>query len=69
MISAIFPTPVRNYATIALSAYQSVQGPVLREYRDGRVMIDTGHGRLTGRPLNRPSRSVAGWMPLLGLGY
>ena len=57
-----------GYATIALSAYRSVQGPVLREYRDGRVMIDTGLGPMTGRPLNRPPRAP-GWMPILGLGY
>ena len=44
MIRTVFPTPIRNYATIALSAYRSVQGPVLREYHDGRVVIDTGHG-------------------------
>ncbi|WP_199258615.1 hypothetical protein [Paracoccus binzhouensis] len=68
MIRAVFPTPVRNYATIALSAYQSVQGPVLREYRDGRVMIDTGSGPLTGLPLNRPPRAPS-WMPILGLAF
>ncbi|MCV2447527.1 MULTISPECIES: hypothetical protein [Paracoccus] len=68
MIRAVFPTPIRSYATIALSAYRSVQGPVLREYRDGRVMIDTGHGPMTGQPLNRPPRAPS-WMPILGLGY
>ncbi|WJS83731.1 hypothetical protein [Paracoccus sp. TOH] len=65
MIRAAFRTPARPYATIALSAYQSVQGPVLRQYRDGRVMIDTGNGPLTGLPLNRPTRAP-GWMPILG---
>lgn len=68
MIRTVFPTPIRNYATIALSAYRSVQGPVLREYYDGRVAIDTGHGKMTGHPLNRPTRAPI-WMPILGLGF
>lgn len=73
MIRAIFPTttfpaPTHSYATIALTSHQSAQGPVLREYRDGRVVIDTGHGKMTGVPLNRPP-PVPLWMPLLGLGY
>ncbi|WP_312527057.1 hypothetical protein [Paracoccus sp. (in: a-proteobacteria)] len=38
------------YATIALSRHQSVQGPILRQLRDGRVVIDSGRGEVTGRP-------------------
>ena len=68
MIHTVIPARDGNFATIALSAHQSAQGPVLREYGDGRVMIDTGRGRMVGRPLNRPARASAGWMPLLGLG-
>lgn len=47
------PMPVNSpgYATIALSDHQSAQGPVLRRYGDGRVVIDTGRGKLTGMPL------------------
>ncbi len=39
-----------RYATIALSRHQSVQGPILRRLRDGRVVIDSGSGEVTGRP-------------------
>ncbi|WP_245155765.1 hypothetical protein [Paracoccus ravus] len=58
------PEPQPSYATIALSAYQSVQGPVLRRFHDGRVMIDTGRGRLTGRPLGVERASLPVWSPL-----
>ncbi|WP_313348956.1 hypothetical protein [Paracoccus sp. (in: a-proteobacteria)] len=68
MIHAIFPKQNRGYATIALSAYQSAQGPVLREFCDGRVMIDTGRSQLTGRPMNQPPQKPA-WMPVFGLAY
>ncbi len=68
MIHAIFPKPNRGFATIALSAHQSAQGPVLREYRDGRVVIDTGRGQLTGLPLNRAPRAPV-WMPIFGLAF
>ena len=40
-------------------------GPVLREYLDGRVVIDTGNGQVTGRPLNTAPRAHV-WMPLFG---
>ncbi|TWI36820.1 hypothetical protein [Paracoccus sulfuroxidans] len=53
-----------GYATIALSKYQSAQGPVLRKLRDGRVVIDTGNGRLTGLPLNEPAPTPRAWLPL-----
>ena len=49
---AVDLSPTREYATIALSAYRSAQGPVLREYMDGRVVIDTGNGHMVGQPLN-----------------
>ncbi|MDF3855795.1 hypothetical protein ACDP63_15945 [Paracoccus sp. P2] len=68
MIHAVFSRPNRGYATIALSPYQSAQGPVLREYRDGRVVIDTGRGELTGLALNR-TPSMPAWMPIFGLAY
>ncbi|MFO1138773.1 MAG: hypothetical protein U1E41_06845 [Paracoccus sp. (in: a-proteobacteria)] len=58
-------TRPRGYATIALSDYRSAQGPVLREYLDGRVVIDTGNGQVTGRPLNTAPRAHV-WMPLFG---
>lgn len=62
------PTPVKRYATITLSAYQSWQGPVLKEWRDGRVTIDTGWGELTGHPLTpEPAARKRGsriWLPL-----
>lgn len=61
----LFPRPPQGYATIALSAHQSAQGPVLREYGDGRVLIDTGSGRLTGLPLNRRHEART-WLPLFG---
>jgi len=61
MIHTIFSRPSRGYATIALSPYRSAQGPVLREYRDGRVMIDTGCGPLTGRPLGQ-MQPRNGWL-------
>jgi len=56
--------PVPNYATIPLSAHQSVQGPVLQRYRDGRVTIDTGRGSLTGRPLAAGPADTPVWSPL-----
>ncbi|MFT4013408.1 MAG: hypothetical protein QM682_08385 [Paracoccus sp. (in: a-proteobacteria)] len=56
--------PPRAYATIAVSAHQSAQGPVLREYRDGRVVIDTGQGRLTGLPMGVRPVSEPIWSPL-----
>ena len=68
MIHAVFSRPNRGYATIALSPYQSAQGPVLREYRDGRVVIDTGRGELTGLALNR-TPSMPALMPIFGLAY
>ncbi|GEK67010.1 MULTISPECIES: hypothetical protein [Paracoccus] len=68
MIRAIFSKPSCDYATIALSPYQSAQGPVLREYHDGRVVIDTGRGQLAGHALNR-SPGMPVWMPLFGLAY
>ncbi|WP_288948362.1 hypothetical protein [uncultured Paracoccus sp.] len=68
MIHAVFSKPDQGYATISLSDHQSVQGPVLREYHDGRVVIDTGNGHMTGLPLNRPPRSPV-WMPILGLAF
>lgn len=58
------PAPVQTYATIALSAHQSAQGPILRTYRDGRVMIDTGQGSLTGRPLAAGPVPATLWAPL-----
>ncbi|MTH78714.1 hypothetical protein [Paracoccus aestuariivivens] len=58
------PAPLRGFATIALSAYQSAQGPVLRTYRDGRVVIDTGRGHMTGRPLGAAQSTSAIWSPL-----
>ena len=59
------PVAQRQYATIALSPYRSAQGPVLREYLDGRVVIDTGNRQLTGRPLNAAPRAPI-WMPIFG---
>lgn len=56
--------PLQGYATIALSAHQSVQGPVLRRYHDGRVVIDTGRGHLTGRPLGVGPVDAPVWSPL-----
>lgn len=58
-----------GYATIALSAHRSAQGPILHRYRDGRVQIDSGNGTLTGRPLTtdqfRPAaRAAVNWLPL-----
>ena len=53
---AVDLNPTREYATIALSAYRSAQGPVLREYMDGRVVIETGNGHMIGQPLNAPAR-------------
>ncbi len=58
------PAPMLAYATIALSPHQSAQGPVLRQYRDGRVVIDTGRGRLTGRPLGSGPVEAPVWTPL-----
>ncbi|MFO1165955.1 MAG: hypothetical protein U1E55_12470 [Paracoccus sp. (in: a-proteobacteria)] len=49
---AVHISPPLDYATIALSAYRSAQGPVLREYMDGRVVIDTGNGHMVGQPLS-----------------
>ena len=49
---AVHISPPLDYATIALSAYRSAQGPVLREYMDGRVVIDTGTGHMVGQPLS-----------------
>ncbi len=62
---AVTPTRHQEYATITLSDYRSAQGPVLREYMDGRVVIDTGTGRMIGRPLNAAPRNHV-WMPLFG---
>ena len=56
----------RSYATIALSDYRSAQGPILRQYLDGRVVIDTGKGRLTGRPLTATPGPAPIWMPFFG---
>ena len=56
------------YATIALSAHRSAQGPDLRSYRDGRVVIDTGRGHLTGRPLASEAPELPVWTPLLFVG-
>lgn len=72
MIHTVFSSgsQTSGYATIMLSGHQSAQGPVVRELRDGRVEIDTGNGKLTGRPLNRDTataprnRAAAIWMPL-----
>lgn len=52
------------YATIVVSTHQSAQGPVLRRFRDGRVVIDAGYGHLTGRPLGQHSDQQAIWDPL-----
>ncbi len=62
---AVTPTRHQEYATITLSDYRSAQGPVLREYMDGRVVIDTGTGRMIGRPLNAAPRNHV-WMSLFG---
>lgn len=56
--------PLHDFATIALSSHQSAQGPVLRRFRDGRVMIDTGQGYLTGRPLGLGAVKAPIWSPL-----
>ncbi|MTH64693.1 hypothetical protein [Paracoccus shanxieyensis] len=57
--------PVNHgYATIALSGHQSAQGPVVRKFRDGRVVIDTGRGRLTGRPLAGGQEPIPVWAPI-----
>lgn len=56
--------PLQSFATIALSSHQSAQGPVLRRYRDGRVMIDTGREQLTGRPLGMAPVQAPVWSPL-----
>lgn len=58
-----------GYATIALSRHQSAQGPILRQFRDGRVQIDSGNGIVTGHPLNAEApcpapRPAANWLPL-----
>ncbi|MDS9467511.1 hypothetical protein RGQ15_07975 [Paracoccus sp. MBLB3053] len=53
-----------SYATIALSPYQSAQGPVLQTFADGKVMIDTGREILTGRPLTRDRGNARIWSPL-----
>lgn len=53
-----------GYATIALSEYQSAQGPILRKFRDGRVVIDTGRGNLTGRPLGVEHVPFPIWAPI-----
>lgn len=58
------PTAVTPYATILLSTHQSAQGPVVRRYRDGRVVIDTGSGRLTGLPLGHEPVVAPIWSPL-----
>lgn len=62
--SAQTVAPLQAYATIALSSHQSAQGPVLRSYRDGRVVIDTGRGHLTGRPLGGGAVAAPIWSPL-----
>lgn len=71
MIHAAFSAPAQpaGYATIALSRHQSAQGPILRQFRDGRVQIDSGNGILTGHPLTtgetRPTvRAAVNWLPL-----
>ena len=58
----------RDYATIALSRHQSAQGPILREFGDGRVVIDSGFGEITGRPMKDRASYVSPnlWMPLFG---
>ena len=60
------PVAQLGHATIAVSDYRSAQGPILRQYLDGRVMIETGHGRLTGRPLTALPRPVPIRMPIFG---
>ncbi|MBD9526912.1 hypothetical protein [Paracoccus sp. PAR01] len=63
-LPTILPEAPPAFATIALSKYQSAQGPVLRTYRDGRVVIDTGRGALTGRPLGAGRAVSPIWSPL-----
>lgn len=57
---------IPEYATIALSRHQSAQGPVLREFGDGRIVIDSGFGEITGRRMNTEAeRAIPSlWMPL-----
>ncbi len=70
-IAASVPTAIRGYATITLSRHQSAQGPILRHLRDGRVVIDSGFGEMTGHPINAAAqtrnlrgRAASIWMPL-----
>ncbi|SMO60864.1 hypothetical protein [Paracoccus laeviglucosivorans] len=63
LVASQEPAPSR-YATIALSRYQSAQGPVLRTLRDGRVVIDTGRGAMTGRPLGSAREPFPIWAPI-----
>lgn len=53
-----------RYASIAISTHQIAQGPVLREYRDGRVCIDLGGRQITGQPLNSQRNAAPVWLPL-----
>ncbi|MFV0301169.1 MAG: hypothetical protein ACK5IP_09880 [Paracoccus sp. (in: a-proteobacteria)] len=60
------PTAPYGYATIAMSDYRSAQGPILRQFLDGRVMIDTGDSRLTGWPLSADPVLMPVRMPVFG---
>jgi hypothetical protein len=57
-------TAIQRYATIMLSTHRSAQGPVVRRYRDGRVVIDTGTQRLSGMPLGHQPVEAPIWSPL-----
>ena len=70
-IAAVIPTAIRGYATITMSRHQTAQGPILRHLRDGRVVIDSGCGEITGHPINTGAgarklrdRAAAMWLPL-----
>jgi len=56
--------------TITLSGHISAQGAKTSEHADGRVTVDTSHGKLTGWPVGRILKGTlsAAALALLGLG-
>ncbi len=48
------------YRTIRISEHILAQGTFIRSFGDGRIEIDAGHARLSGRPVAAPEPRAAG---------
>ena len=51
--------PTLGWATVAIGAAGSAQGPVLKRFRDGRVTIEAAGRKITGLPVG--GSTPRGW--------